>query len=191
MKRLLSFALAALLAIAASAQSEFFAFTLNGGYTHTKEPHLSCAAFGGGVTFYDVYFGVLFHPASKATSLDVGKWGNQYQVYTYQLGYRIGLGSLDSYGITPIVGVTTGAVGYVDGNDWTYDDTYGVVNKFHATKQRTYVDAGVSFDYKAPTAGSFGIKLSLTATIHTLSVGIGMYMHTYNTYNAYKSKYTY
>jgi hypothetical protein len=159
----------------AKAQKELFSCTFNGGYTHMADPKIQCGAFGAYMGFMQFYFGVQFKPASMATSLDVGKWGGQTQIYTYHVGYRIPLHYGD-YGITPIAGVTNGAHGWVDGNDWRYDETYGVVNKFHATDQRIAPDFGVMFDWARPRVQGFGLKFCATVTLHTASIGIGFYM---------------
>ena len=138
------------------------------------DPKIQCGAFGAYMGFMNIYFGVQFNPSNKSTSLDVGEWGNQSQIYTYHLGYRYAI--REEIGITPLVGLTHGAIGWVDGYDWRYDDTYGVVNKFHATDQRTAPDLGVMFDYARPRVKGYGLKLCATLTLHTASVGIGFYM---------------
>lgn len=159
----------------ARAQKELFSVTFNGGYTHMADPNIQCGAFGAYMGFMNVYFGVQFNPAKKSTSLDVGEWGGQTQIYTYHVGYRIPLHHGD-YGITPIAGMTNGAHGWVDGYDWRYDETYGVVNKFHATEQRIAPDFGVMLDWSRPRVQGFGLKFCAAITLHTASIGIGFYM---------------
>lgn len=173
MKKLLATIIAAMLAIGVKAQTrELFSATLNGGYSHIANLHFG--AFGGYVGFYNVYFGVQFNPADKATSMGVDKWGGQSQIYTYHLGYRFPI--RDKYGIIPLVGLTSGAVGWIDGGDWRYDDTYGVVNKFHATDQSTSPDIGIMLDYTTPRVQGIGWKLCAALTLHTASIGVGLYM---------------
>lgn len=174
MKKTLLTIIAAMLTIGAMAQKETFSFTFNGGYTHLTDPRIQCAAFGAYVGFWNVYFGVQFNPADKATSMGVDTWGDQSQIYTYHLGYRFSI--REKFGITPLLGLTNGAIGWVDGGDWRVDDTYGVVNKFHATDKRTAPDAGVMLDYATPRVQGFGWKFSAAITLHTASVGVGFYM---------------
>lgn len=176
MKKTLLLAIStALFAFNAMAQKEFFSVTFNGGYTHMTDPNIQCGAFGAYIGFMNVYFGVQFNSADKSTSLDVDKWGGQTQIYTYHVGYRIPLHHGD-YGITPIAGVTNGAHGWVDGYDWRYDDTYGVVNKFNPTEQRITPDFGVMVDRAFKRVQGYGWKICASITLHTASVGIGFYM---------------
>lgn len=174
MKKTIIAIIALTCAIGAMAQKETLSLTLNGGYNHMGDPNIQCAAFGAYVGFWGVYLGVQFNPADKSTSLDVGEWGNQSQIYTYHLGYRFSI--REKIGITPLVGLTQGAIGWVDGYDWRYDDTHGVVNKFNATDQRTAADVGVMLDYATPRVQGFGWKFCATITLHTASVGVGFYM---------------
>lgn len=175
MKKTIIAIIALTCAIGANAQTkELFSFTFNGGYSHIAEPRIHCAAFGGYVGFYNVYFGVQFNPADKSTSMDVDTWSGQWMIATYHLGYRFPI--REQLGIIPLAGLTHGAYGWVDGGDWRYSDTYGVVNKFHATEQRVTPDIGLMVDYTLPRVQGLGWKFSATLTLHTASIGVGFYM---------------
>lgn len=175
MKKTILSALFAIMALTASAQKEIFSCSFVGGYAHTSEPKIGTGEFGACLTFYNVYLDVIFKPAEKSTSTDVGVWGNQSSVYNYHVGYRIATKG-GKFGIIPIVGATTASVGYVDGWDWKIDETYGVVNKFNATTKKTYFDAGIVLDYSCKKAGGIGLKLLAGATIHNVFAGVGIAM---------------
>ena len=175
MKKTIISALFAIMALTASAQKELFSCSLIGGYTHTNDPKINTAAFGASMTFYNVYFGILFNPADQATTTNVGVWGNQWQIYNYHLGYRFAIKN-KKIGIIPIIGATSSAVGYVDGYDWKVNSN-GIVNKFNATNKGTYFDAGIVLDYSHKKSGSLiGYKILAGATLHTIFAGIGITM---------------
>ena len=163
------------LSTGAKAYNELLSCSFVGAYSHTDSPSIQCGAFGMYFSYRDVYFGVILNPADKSSSMGVDVWDDQWMIYTYHIGYRLRL-KKSNFGVTPLVGLTYAAEGYIDGSDYSFNNDGTVVNQFYYTKRGTYFDAGAIIDYSTPRKDGFGWKFFVSATLHNLSAGIGFYM---------------
>lgn len=155
------------------AQKEIFSGSLIGAYSHFQDPDLHCGTLGVYLSIYNVYFGFTFDPTNTANSVNVGKWGEEY-VNSYHLGYRFPIHK--RIGVIPLVGVTYGAIGTMDGDDWHIGET-GIINNFIPTESRTTLDVGVMMDLSFPFGDyiDLGWKILIGATWHNAFIGLGLY----------------